>query len=177
MKTGVDFSYFQSTEWSESLSTINLEIKIFSREERSEFHSLFDRRHCPKYCRRLTCKRQRFIRGETHDFTHFWSTELSETLSTIDMQKWGIHSEREKWISFTFIDGIVEIILDGWSTKDRGSFANRENWISVTLDRRNRPKHCRRSIYKRQIYSMRERQMNFTHFDQRELEDHWRRWI
>ena len=99
-----------------SLSTIDLE-ETDSFKKREVNFTYFRRRHCPNHSRRLIYKRQRFIRrearelhslsidesvqiivddgsrkerisrGETNDFTHFWSMGLSKTLSTIGLQK------------------------------------------------------------------------------------------
>jgi hypothetical protein len=101
MKTGVNFSNFQSTELSESLSTMNLEnTDILSRREK--WISLT-----------------------------FWSATLSKTLSPIDLQKAEIHSRRDTWFQSLLIDGVVQNIVDDWHAKVRYSFGGREvNFIS-----------------------------------------------
>ena len=80
----------------------------------------FDRRSCPKHCRRLTCKSERFIRRERSEFHLLSSMGLSKSFSTVDLQKTEVPLRTER-IEFQSpsIDGIVQNIVDDRSTKDR----------------------------------------------------------
>jgi hypothetical protein len=87
----------------------------------------FNRRDFADHRRQWIYKRQTFILRETREL---------DTLS---------------------IDGVVQMIDDDWPRKDRGSFEDREKWISLTFDRGEFADHCQGRIYKRPIYSMLER--------------------
>ena len=126
------------------------------------------------------------------DFSYFQSMELSESLSTINLENTDIYSRREKWIPVTFwsatlsetlspidlqrqrfirgetwfhsllIDGVVQIIVHGWHAKVRDSFGERE--VNFIYVRRwDCPNHSRRLIYKRQRFLWEQRELNFSH--------------
>ena len=100
--------------------------------------------------------------GERREFHSLWSMSLSRSLLTTDLENLDSFEKSEVISTHVWSPGLSRLSSTYGFGKKRFS-RWRQEWISVTFDRREFGDHCRGWVYKRQIHSIREREVNLTH--------------